>query len=331
MPQAVLAVLRKALPTTKVFLMYGLTEAFRSTYLPPSEVDRRPTSMGKAIPDTEILVRQRERPAVQAGRSRRTRASRSDGFDGLLGPPGGYQDGPPSESAAAAGAGRLRKGLLFRRSGENGRGGLSLLRRPPRHHDQIFGIPDQPNRSRGGAFPERRIAAGCGHRNSGRCLGQTIKAFVVPRDGQALNPDALIAYCAEKMPRYMVPKAVEILDELAEDHQRQSRLSRPATQGRSVEMEQDAWLIDRYFAVRNGELLIGRIPVSDLAAHYGTPLFVYDASVIDRKWGLLRDALPPEFSIYYSVKANPSQAILSAFSRRARDSKSLRPANSFRP
>ena len=56
MPQDVLAVLRRALPTTKVFLMYGLTEAFRSTYLPPEELDRRPTSMGKAIPDTEILL-----------------------------------------------------------------------------------------------------------------------------------------------------------------------------------------------------------------------------------------------------------------------------------
>src|SRR5260370_7118254 len=56
MPQAVLRVLREGLPTTKVFLMYGLTEAFRSTYLPPKELDRRPTSMGKAIPDTEILV-----------------------------------------------------------------------------------------------------------------------------------------------------------------------------------------------------------------------------------------------------------------------------------
>ena len=56
MPQAVLKVLREALPSTKIFLMYGLTEAFRSTYLPPEELDRRPTSMGKAIPDTEILV-----------------------------------------------------------------------------------------------------------------------------------------------------------------------------------------------------------------------------------------------------------------------------------
>lgn len=36
--------------------MYGLTEAFRSTYLDPSEVDRRVDSIGKAIPNAEILV-----------------------------------------------------------------------------------------------------------------------------------------------------------------------------------------------------------------------------------------------------------------------------------
>jgi acyl-CoA ligase (AMP-forming) (exosortase A-associated) len=56
MPGATLAALRRALPQTKVFLMYGLTEAFRSTYLPPDQVDRRPDSIGKAIPNAEILV-----------------------------------------------------------------------------------------------------------------------------------------------------------------------------------------------------------------------------------------------------------------------------------
>src|SRR5262249_49116044 len=56
MPQTVLSVLREVLPKTRIYLMYGLTEAFRSTYLPPDELERRPTSMGKAIPDTEILV-----------------------------------------------------------------------------------------------------------------------------------------------------------------------------------------------------------------------------------------------------------------------------------
>lgn len=56
MPLAVLRKLRAALPNTQPYLMYGLTEAFRSTYLPPVELDRRPESMGKAIPNAEILV-----------------------------------------------------------------------------------------------------------------------------------------------------------------------------------------------------------------------------------------------------------------------------------
>ncbi|GLS46682.1 AMP-binding protein [Methylobacterium brachythecii] len=48
--------LRERLPATSLFLMYGLTEAFRSTYLPPQEVDRRPDSIGRAIPETEIFL-----------------------------------------------------------------------------------------------------------------------------------------------------------------------------------------------------------------------------------------------------------------------------------
>ena len=56
MPRATLEALRKLMPDAKPYLMYGLTEAFRSTYLHPSEVDRRPDSMGKAIPNAEIMV-----------------------------------------------------------------------------------------------------------------------------------------------------------------------------------------------------------------------------------------------------------------------------------
>lgn len=56
MPTATLAKLRAAWPRTRPYLMYGLTEAFRATYLPPEEVDRRPDSMGKAIPNTEVMV-----------------------------------------------------------------------------------------------------------------------------------------------------------------------------------------------------------------------------------------------------------------------------------
>jgi acyl-CoA ligase (AMP-forming) (exosortase A-associated) len=56
MPRATLQKLRAIFPKAKPYLMYGLTEAFRSTYLHPSEVDSRLDSIGKAIPNAEILV-----------------------------------------------------------------------------------------------------------------------------------------------------------------------------------------------------------------------------------------------------------------------------------
>ncbi len=56
LPGPVLAALRGRFPTARPFLMYGLTEAFRSTYLDPAEVDARPGSIGKAVPNAEVLV-----------------------------------------------------------------------------------------------------------------------------------------------------------------------------------------------------------------------------------------------------------------------------------
>jgi len=56
MPEATLGQLQTIFSNAKPYLMYGLTEAFRSTYLPPEEVAQRPTSMGKAIPNAEVVV-----------------------------------------------------------------------------------------------------------------------------------------------------------------------------------------------------------------------------------------------------------------------------------
>ncbi len=55
-PRSIVSKLQAFFPHTNVFLMYGLTEAFRSTFLPPNQLDQRPDSMGKAIPNVEILV-----------------------------------------------------------------------------------------------------------------------------------------------------------------------------------------------------------------------------------------------------------------------------------
>lgn len=56
MPEATFRQLRERAPQALPFLMYGLTEAFRSTYLPPTFADQHPDSIGRAIPNAEILV-----------------------------------------------------------------------------------------------------------------------------------------------------------------------------------------------------------------------------------------------------------------------------------
>ncbi len=214
MPQAVLKVLRKTLPTTKVFLMYGLTEAFRSTYLPPEELDRRPTSMGKAIPDTEILVLNEQGqlckpgepgelvhrgPTVSLGYWNRPEdTARALRPNPLLPPEMG-------DCEKVCYSGDLVKmdedGFLYfigRRDTMIKSSGFRIS--PTEVEEVLF----QSGKLRGVAvigIPDD-------------VLGQTIKAFVVARDGEALVPDALMTHCAEKMPRYMVPKTIEILSEL---------------------------------------------------------------------------------------------------------------------
>jgi acyl-CoA ligase (AMP-forming) (exosortase A-associated) len=51
-----IAAMRRTFPGVDIVAMYGLTEAFRSTYLPPELLDAHPLSIGRDIPDAEILV-----------------------------------------------------------------------------------------------------------------------------------------------------------------------------------------------------------------------------------------------------------------------------------
>lgn len=67
LPQAVLGKLRQHWPRTKFFLMYGLTEAFRSTYLPPEKLDQHPDSIGMAIPNADVRVLREDGSECAAG------------------------------------------------------------------------------------------------------------------------------------------------------------------------------------------------------------------------------------------------------------------------
>jgi acyl-CoA ligase (AMP-forming) (exosortase A-associated) len=214
MPQTVLSVLRKSLTTTKIFLMYGLTEAFRSTYLPPEELDRRPTSMGKAIPNTEILVLDEEGQLCKPGEVGELVHRGPTVSMGYWGRPEdtnrALRPNPLramefSDHEKVCYSGDLVKmdedGFLYFMGRRDAMIKSSGFRISPTEVEEtlfqsgslqlaaVIGIPDE-------------------------MLGQTIKAFVVPRNGAPCNPEALIAHCAESLPRYMVPKTIEYLNEM---------------------------------------------------------------------------------------------------------------------
>ncbi len=214
MPQAVLKVLRQALRGTKIFLMYGLTEAFRSTYLPPEELDRRPTSMGKAIPDTEILVLndqgQRCKPG-EIGELVHRGPTVSLGYWNR-----------PEETARV-----LRPNpLLLPEMGDCEKVCYSgdLVKMDDDGFLYFIGRRDTMIKSSGFRISPTEVeevifqtgkllgAAVIGLPDE--VLGQVIKAFVVPREGDTLDTTALFETCAEKMPRYMVPKFIEVLTDL---------------------------------------------------------------------------------------------------------------------
>lgn len=67
MPENITRLFRSVHPQLQIYLMFGLTEAFRSTYMPPDQVDVRPSSIGKAIPNVELLVVNEKGVECEAG------------------------------------------------------------------------------------------------------------------------------------------------------------------------------------------------------------------------------------------------------------------------
>lgn len=214
MPQTVLAELRSLLPTTQIFLMYGLTEAFRSTYLPPEELDSRPTSMGKAIPNTEILVINGDGKQCKTGEV---------GELVHRGPTVsmGYWQQPELTAQRLRPHPLLPPGLAEKElvcySGD-------LVKKDEDGFLYFVGRRDTMIKSSGYRISPTEVeeilmksgllqgAAVIGVADD--ILGHAVKAFVVPQADLELDLNTLTAFCAEHLPRYMVPKHIETLDTL---------------------------------------------------------------------------------------------------------------------
>ncbi len=226
MPTATLAKLREKLPSTSVFLMYGLTEAFRSTYLPPDQVDVRPTSMGQAIPNAEILV------------------VRPDGTPCGPGEPGelvhrgalvslGYWNDPEKTAErfrpSPAQPGELTIPELAVWSGDT-------VMRDDEGYLYFIGRRDEMIKTSGyrvspteveevvyatGLVAEA-VVVGAPH----PVLGAAIVVIAVAQSGTNAGPEALTAACRKALPSYMVPARIEWRDVLPRNAN--GKIDRPA-------------------------------------------------------------------------------------------------------
>ena len=65
-----------------------------------------------------------------------------------------------------------------------------------------------------------------------------------------------------------------------------------------------------------GAASLSSVSIERLADAHGTPLYLYDAGILERQFDRLRDALPEAVEIYYSIKANPHPSIIGVFVRK---------------
>lgn len=214
MPRETLTLLRRNLPKTKPYLMYGLTEAFRSTYLPPSEVDRRPDSIGKAIPNAEILV------------------LREDGSPCAPNEPGelvhrgalvgmGYWNDPektaerykrlPTHTPGREAGLVLPEIAVF--SGDTVRmdeeGYLYFIGR----RDEMMktsGYRVSPTEVEEILYATRMVGECVAFGINHDTLGQAIQVIATPPAGSELDTTALLSECRARMPAYMVPAGIEV-------------------------------------------------------------------------------------------------------------------------
>jgi acyl-CoA synthetase (AMP-forming)/AMP-acid ligase II len=217
-PQANLDELKRILRElsgTKIYLMYGLTEAFRSTYLPPEEVDRGSTCIGRAIPDTEILVINKggqecapgepgelvhRGPTVAMGYWGKEEATRRS-----------YRPNPVAPKELLDVERVVYSGDLVRRDKE---GYLYFIGR----EDAMIktqGYRLSPEEVEGLLVGSGKVREACAFGVPNPDLGHQVYAVVSLKDGgDESSVEAIREYVVKNAPPYMVPREIFVQDEL---------------------------------------------------------------------------------------------------------------------
>ncbi len=207
LPPSHISEIRAKFPWATLFSMYGLTETKRTLYLPPEELDRRPGSVGIAIPGTEVWLEDETGQRLNPGevgelvvRGRHVMR--------------GYWNAPERTAA------RFRPGKL---PGERVCYTGDLFRMDEDGFMYFVARKDDMIKSRGEKVAPKEVenvlyalegvreAAVIGIPDP--VLGQAVKAFVVV-DGANLREADILRHCRNHLEDFMVPKYIELRTEL---------------------------------------------------------------------------------------------------------------------
>jgi acyl-CoA ligase (AMP-forming) (exosortase A-associated) len=213
-PSTHLDSLKELLVHTKIFLMYGLTEAFRSTFCPPEEVHRGSACIGKAIPNTDVWVVTPEGketapdevgelihrgPTVALGYWGDSEKTRSV-----------YRVNPFAPAEMNGSDMTVYSGDLVKRDKDG------FLYYVGRRDEQIKtqGYRVSPLEIEELLYSTGAVheAAAFGKRDD--TLGQRIVVVCSLRDGHAASPDEIRKLCAQRAPSHLVPQDIHVLAEL---------------------------------------------------------------------------------------------------------------------
>lgn len=200
--------LRKHFPNAKLYSMYGLTECKRISYLSPDQIDIRPTSVGKAIPNSEVFIVDEKGRGVGPGVVGELVVRGSNVMRG-------YWE-LPEETAKM-----LRPGPF---PGENVLYTGDLFKMDEEGYLYFVGRKDDVIKTRGEKVSPKEVEDVL-YRLDGvveagvfgvpdPILGQAIKAVISLRRGVRLSANDVLAHCRKHLEDFMVPKLVEFLEVL---------------------------------------------------------------------------------------------------------------------
>jgi acyl-CoA ligase (AMP-forming) (exosortase A-associated) len=207
LPLPVLQKLRALFPRATPFLMYGLTEAFRSTFLDPAQIDRRPDSIGRAVPNARVLVvREDGTPCApdEPGELVHVGACVTLGYwNDAARTAQRYRPSPEMKPGGAARDMAVWSGDLVRRDSE---GFLYFI---ARNDAQIksSGYRISPEEIEETVHASGLVAEAVALGIPDDDLGESVALLVVMVSDSA-GVDDLRDWCVQRLPRYMVPRDI---------------------------------------------------------------------------------------------------------------------------